>query len=207
MEEWHLDGDDVPMGKAICIVNVLDCRPMTKEDEPGACCRLYDGAWAWELELVQSVKPFNVLGKLRFFEVEDSLVAAHRHEYGCDCEVQECRICGCTDYDCQDCIERTGDACTWAEEDLCSACVDLKCNDCGKPAEGIYYLPDDKTESGFAPTPYCSECAKGSYCPGCHHFWAGTNEFDRNGGWCDNCKSEIDEPEYDPELDFGFFED
>jgi hypothetical protein len=33
-----------------------------------------------------------------------------------------CRICGCTDDDCQQCIERTGSPCYWVEEDLCSAC-------------------------------------------------------------------------------------
>lgn len=33
-----------------------------------------------------------------------------------------CRVCRCTDYDCEGCIERTGDACWWVEPDLCSAC-------------------------------------------------------------------------------------
>lgn len=36
---------------------------------------------------------------------------------------QTCRVCGCTDLDCSGCIERTGQACYWVEEDLCSACV------------------------------------------------------------------------------------
>ena len=34
-----------------------------------------------------------------------------------------CRICGCTDEDCSQCIERTGQPCSWVEEDLCSACT------------------------------------------------------------------------------------
>ena len=34
----------------------------------------------------------------------------------------ECRVCGCTDYDCHACIERTGEPCTWIAPDLCSAC-------------------------------------------------------------------------------------
>jgi hypothetical protein len=38
--------------------------------------------------------------------------------------VQTCRICGCTDDDCQGCIDRTGQPCTWVEEDLCSACIE-----------------------------------------------------------------------------------
>jgi hypothetical protein len=35
---------------------------------------------------------------------------------------QVCRICGCTDANCQQCIEKTGHPCHWIEEDLCSAC-------------------------------------------------------------------------------------
>ena len=34
-----------------------------------------------------------------------------------------CRRCGCTDLDCRECIERTGEPCFWVEEDLCSACA------------------------------------------------------------------------------------
>lgn len=33
-----------------------------------------------------------------------------------------CRICGCTDADCSQCIARTGEPCWWVEPDLCSAC-------------------------------------------------------------------------------------
>ena len=33
-----------------------------------------------------------------------------------------CRECGCTDNDCKQCIKKTGKACHWVEEDLCSAC-------------------------------------------------------------------------------------
>lgn len=38
-------------------------------------------------------------------------------------KIQTCRICGCTDDDCSQCIEKTGDACYWIEDDLCSACT------------------------------------------------------------------------------------
>ena len=38
--------------------------------------------------------------------------------------VRTCRVCGCTDFDCRGCIERTGRPCHWVECDLCSACVD-----------------------------------------------------------------------------------
>ena len=37
-------------------------------------------------------------------------------------EEKKCRICGCTDGDCRQCIEKTGSPCHWVEDDLCSAC-------------------------------------------------------------------------------------
>jgi hypothetical protein len=33
-----------------------------------------------------------------------------------------CRVCGCTDLDCRQCIEATGYPCHWIEDDLCSRC-------------------------------------------------------------------------------------
>lgn len=36
--------------------------------------------------------------------------------------VRTCRVCGCTDDDCRQCIEKTGEPCYWVEPDLCSAC-------------------------------------------------------------------------------------
>lgn len=39
-------------------------------------------------------------------------------------KVRTCRVCGCTDSDCEQCIERTGEPCYWVEFDLCSACRD-----------------------------------------------------------------------------------
>jgi len=38
-------------------------------------------------------------------------------------EERTCRVCGCTDYDCRQCIEKTGAPCSWVEKDLCSACL------------------------------------------------------------------------------------
>lgn len=35
---------------------------------------------------------------------------------------QTCRVCGCTDDDCSQCIEVQGYPCHWVEEDLCSRC-------------------------------------------------------------------------------------
>lgn len=35
---------------------------------------------------------------------------------------RKCRVCGCTEDDCSQCIEASGEPCTWVEYDLCSRC-------------------------------------------------------------------------------------
>jgi PRTRC genetic system protein E len=40
--------------------------------------------------------------------------------------IRKCRVCGCTEADCSQCIEKTGKPCHWVEDDLCSACVPEK---------------------------------------------------------------------------------
>jgi hypothetical protein len=60
-----------PAGYAVAIVNVVDCRPMTKADEKAACCEIYPGAFAWVLDNVQKLeKPFPVKGSQGFYNVE-----------------------------------------------------------------------------------------------------------------------------------------
>jgi ParB/RepB/Spo0J family partition protein len=36
--------------------------------------------------------------------------------------VRSCRVCGCTEADCSQCIKKTGSPCHWVTSDLCSAC-------------------------------------------------------------------------------------
>lgn len=36
--------------------------------------------------------------------------------------LRRCRVCGCTDDNCTQCIQRTGHPCHWIASDLCSAC-------------------------------------------------------------------------------------
>ena len=38
--------------------------------------------------------------------------------------VRTCRVCSCTDLDCRQCFQKTGQPCRWVELDLCSACED-----------------------------------------------------------------------------------
>lgn len=56
-------------GKAVAIVDLVDCRPMVKEDEVRACCEIYEGAYSWVLENIRHIEPFPVKGKLRLFNV------------------------------------------------------------------------------------------------------------------------------------------
>lgn len=37
-------------------------------------------------------------------------------------QVRACRVCGCTEADCRQCIEKTGQPCVWVAATLCSAC-------------------------------------------------------------------------------------
>ncbi len=59
-----------PAGYAVAIVTVVDCRPMTEEDEPAACCKIYPNAWAWILKDIQPIKPFPVKGSLGLYNVD-----------------------------------------------------------------------------------------------------------------------------------------
>lgn len=40
-----------------------------------------------------------------------------------DTAIWMCRVCGCVDEDCANCIRRTGSPCSWVEPGLCSACA------------------------------------------------------------------------------------
>lgn len=41
-------------------------------------------------------------------------------------KLRKCRICKCNEFNCGQCIEKTGKACHWVEDDLCSACAPEK---------------------------------------------------------------------------------
>ncbi|MGN6693884.1 MAG: Lsr2 family DNA-binding protein [Aquihabitans sp.] len=59
-----------------------------------------------------------------------------------------CRQCGCTDWDCAGCIERTGSPCSWVADDLCSACVPAAV----EPAEFDEAMEQTRTRADIAPT-------------------------------------------------------
>mgnify|MGYP001565717846 CR=1 FL=1 len=61
-------------GKICCKVNLLDCRPMIKEDEKDACVDFEEGLFSWILGNKIPLFPINQKGQQGFFYVEDNLI-------------------------------------------------------------------------------------------------------------------------------------
>jgi hypothetical protein len=55
---------DYPLGVALCIVQLVGCRPMTADDEAAACTTCAPGLYAWELADIRPVEPFLFSGAL-----------------------------------------------------------------------------------------------------------------------------------------------
>lgn len=62
--------DPMPQGFALCVANLVDCRPMTEEDEAAACCKVYPEASSWVLENIRKITPFPVKGQLGIYEIQ-----------------------------------------------------------------------------------------------------------------------------------------
>lgn len=60
-----------PYGKALCIVELYDIKPMTQKDEKKACIKVYKGAYSWFLRNLRVIKkPFDVKGSLGIYEIK-----------------------------------------------------------------------------------------------------------------------------------------
>lgn len=60
-----------PYGKALCIVELYDVRPMEKNDEKKACIKIYPKAQAWLLRNIRKIDPsIPVKGQLNIFNLE-----------------------------------------------------------------------------------------------------------------------------------------
>ena len=63
-----------PYGKALCIVELYDVRPMEKKDEKKACVEVYPKAQAWLLRNLRPIDPpVPVKGSLGIFSIKLSL--------------------------------------------------------------------------------------------------------------------------------------
>ena len=59
-----------PAGYAVALARLVECRPMTKNDEAAACCEIYPNAFAWVLDNVRPVEPVPVRGQLGVYDVD-----------------------------------------------------------------------------------------------------------------------------------------
>lgn len=57
-------------GKAICIAELYDIKPMTKEHELWAQCEVYPRAQSWFLRNIIPIDPFDIKGGLGLFNVD-----------------------------------------------------------------------------------------------------------------------------------------
>ena len=75
MLDWFLSQtphieSQIEYGKAIAVVDLVDCRLMTDADADAALCDVYKGMWSWVFENVRPIEPFPVRGQLGLYEVE-----------------------------------------------------------------------------------------------------------------------------------------
>lgn len=62
-------------GSALCIVRLMDCRPMTRGDERFAWCAMYPGAFSWVVQFMHRIDvPFEVKGSLGLFVLDDGVL-------------------------------------------------------------------------------------------------------------------------------------
>lgn len=59
------------LGHAICVADLVDCRPFVPSDQQAAQCSCPPGYYSWVLENVRPIeRPFPVRGQLGIFEVQ-----------------------------------------------------------------------------------------------------------------------------------------
>lgn len=59
-----------PAGFALAIAELVDCRPMTRLDEPAARCGVYPSAYSWVLRDIRKIHPYPVRGKLGLYDIK-----------------------------------------------------------------------------------------------------------------------------------------
>lgn len=71
--KFKVDDEYLPSGKALCIVNLVDCRPFVESDAEQALVENpdeYKGMYSWVFGAVLVLKPFIISGKQKLFDVE-----------------------------------------------------------------------------------------------------------------------------------------
>jgi hypothetical protein len=88
-------------GGIVGSVEIVDC--VTRSESAW-----FEGPFGFVLRNPVTLPFYPFRGALGFFDVSLPL--------------RVCRVCGCWEGDCRQCIERTGEPCHWVAPDLCSAC-------------------------------------------------------------------------------------
>jgi activating signal cointegrator 1 len=82
-----------------------------------------DGRFAWDLVNVWRLPtPVYQRGLQQIWRVSEPVADAICKQYQKAAGVRMCRDCGCTDLDCRQCIESSGEPCQWVGPFLCSRC-------------------------------------------------------------------------------------
>jgi hypothetical protein len=74
----NLDLSQFRRGVALCVVDLLDCRPMVPHDAAAACCPFEAGMFAWIMSGARPVEPIPVAGRLGVFTVDNLAIEAGR---------------------------------------------------------------------------------------------------------------------------------
>ncbi len=71
---------NIEYGKGIAIARLVDCRPMTLDDEDDAQCEIYDDAFSWVLDNVRKIEPFDIKGQLGIYNWQLPLDADYEYQ-------------------------------------------------------------------------------------------------------------------------------
>lgn len=74
LEYYRQYAEIMPQGMAIAVVELIDCRPMRKEDADRAFVPYSEGLFSWILRDATSIEPFEVSGKLGIFQVKQNRI-------------------------------------------------------------------------------------------------------------------------------------
>jgi hypothetical protein len=66
--------DYMYFGKALCVVELYDIQQMKEVDEKASESEFYDDLFSWCLRNVRPIKPFDVVGRLNLYEVNEPIV-------------------------------------------------------------------------------------------------------------------------------------
>jgi len=98
---------EIHFGGIVGSVEIVECVDVYR-----ARSKWFEGPNGFALRNPVQLPFYRCCGKLGFFDVQ--------------LPYPVCRVCGCHDSDCQQCIELTGEPCHWVAPDLCSACVEAR---------------------------------------------------------------------------------